>query len=46
MDSVEAKCMRSARAEHEGLGVTLADSTPIPEHTTHRFTTQEGIDAH
>ena len=34
--------MRSA--ENEGLGANPANRAPIPEHTTHRFTTREGID--
>ena len=51
-DSAEAEHMRSARAErtysaeNEGLGVNPADRAPIPERTTHQFTTQEGIDAY
>ena len=36
--------MRST--ENEGPGVNPADGVPIPERTTHRFTTQEGIDAY
>ena len=50
-DPVEAERMRSAGAErtcsakNEGPGVNPADGVPIPECTTHRFTTQEGIDA-
>ena len=43
-DSVEAEHMRSA--ENEGPGVNPANGVPIPEHTTHQFTTQEGIDAY
>ena len=52
MDSAEVECMCSTRAEHtrsaehEGLDVNLADSAPIPQCTTHWFTTQEGIDAY
>ena len=51
-DSVEAEHMCSARAErmhsteNEGPGVNPADGVSIPERTTHRFTTQEGIDAY
>ena len=51
-DPVGAERMRSARAEHthsaenEGLGASLANRAPIPEHTTHQFTTREGIDAY
>ena len=51
-DPVEAERMRSARAEctrstkNEGPGVNPANGVPIPERTTHRFTTREGIDAY
>ena len=49
-DPVGAKRMRSTRAErtrsaeNEGLGANPANRAPIPECTTHQFTTQEGID--
>ena len=51
-DPVGAECMRSARAkrtraaENEGPDASPANRAPIPERTTHQFTTQEGIDAY
>ena len=44
MCSTRAECTRSA--ENEGPGASPANWVPIPERTTHRFTTQEGIDAY
>ena len=43
-DPVGAECMRSA--ENEGPGASPANRAPIPERTTHQFTTREGIDAY
>ena len=43
-DPVGAERMRSA--ENEGPGASPADRAPIPERTTHQFTTREGIDAY
>ena len=41
-DPVGAEHTRSA--ENEGLGANPANRAPILEHTTHQFTTREGID--
>ena len=43
-DPVGAKRTRSA--ENEGPGASPADRAPIPERTTHQFTTREGIDVY
>ena len=42
MCSTRAKRMHST--EKEGPGANPADRAPIPERTTHQFTTREGID--
>ena len=39
-----ARAERTCSAENEGLGANPADRAPIPECTTHQFTTREGID--
>ena len=39
-----ARAERTRSAENEGLGENPVNRVPIPERTTHRFTTQEGID--
>ena len=42
MRSARAECTRSA--ENKGPGASPADRVPIPERTTHQFTTREGTD--
>ena len=39
-----ARAERTRSAENEGLGANPANRVPIPECTTHQFTTREGID--